>query len=272
MTDLLFYKYNILAGVLVGLGLSIIAPPLLSRRQAPFIFSFSQISINILLFSIIFNLNENKFITALIGAIFCYLLQSLATKVPTEKENLVHTSIFVGLYSINQLLIAKFPQLQSFSALHNTGDLVTILNHEALALSFIVALLILGFLIFRKQILLINFKTSSGIKVPEQKILHKYSNFILLFAYYFILSLSNLYFGFLYTVGSFFILSLFASFVSQKNNYYYALVVIILCCAMPGVFYYSIQLDIITVPLLMLIYFSIFFTLKFYYYLIRENN
>lgn len=264
LSELLFYKYNILAGILVGFCLALIGPPLISRRQAPFIFSFSQISINILLFSLILQFEGNKVAIALVGALICFVLQKLASKVPPEKENLVHTSIFVGLYSINQMLISKFPQLQAYSTLHNTGDLVTILNAEAFTLAVCSGLLALAFIIFRRQILYLNFKSSTGLFLTAQSNFQKYGNFIVLFFYYFLLSLSNLYFGFLFTVGCFFILSLYAGFSSKNEIAYYFTSAVLLMLVIPAVFYLSIQTNIVTVPAILLTLLLAFVVIQFF--------
>jgi ABC-type Mn2+/Zn2+ transport system permease subunit len=252
MSDLLFYKFNILAGILVAYCLGLIGPALLSRRQAPFIFSFSQISINILLVSLVFHLEHNKVFMAFIGAFVCYAFQKLASRVPVEKENLAHTSVFVGLYSINQLLIAKFPQLQAYSTLHNTGDLVTLLNNEAITLAICSAVMILVFFIFRNPILYLNFKSSTGLFLTPNSFFEKYGNFIFLLLYYFLLSLSNLYFGFLFTVGCFFILTLMAGFSSKNEISYYITSAIVLIITIPSGFYYSIQTNTATVPTILL--------------------
>jgi ABC-type Mn2+/Zn2+ transport system permease subunit len=238
MSELLFYKFNILAGILVAYCLGLIGPALISRRQAPFIFSFSQISINILLVSLVFHFEHNKVFLAIIGALVCYSFQKLASQVPAEKENLAHTSIFVGLYSVNQLLIAKFPQLQAYSTLHNTGDLVTILNNEAITLAICSGLLVLAFVILRSPILYLNFKSSTGLFLSPRGFFEKYGNFIILFSYYFLLSLSNLYFGFLFTVGCFFILSLFAGFSSKNEISYFITSAVLLAVTIPSACYY----------------------------------
>jgi ABC-type Mn2+/Zn2+ transport system permease subunit len=248
MSDLLFYKFNILAGILVAYCLGLIGPALISRRQAPFVFSFSQISINILLVSLVFHFEHNKVFLAFIGALVCFLFQKLATQVSAEKENLAHTTIFVGLYSINQLLIAKFPQLQAYSTLHNTGDLVTLLNHEAITISICSGLLTLAFVIFRSPILYFNFKSSTSLFLSQRSFFEKHGNFIILFSYYFLLSLSNLYFGFLFTVGCLFILSLFAGFSSKNEISYFITSAVLLTITIPSAFYYSIQTNTVTVP------------------------
>lgn len=252
MSELFFYQYNILAGVLIGYCLGIIAPPLLSRRQAPFIFSFSQISISILLISIVLQYEGGKWPIALLGALICFLLQKIASHVPKEKESVVHTSLFVGLYSINQMLVSEFPQLQSYSTLHNTGDLVTLLDSETITLSFPTLFLCFIFIFFRKRMRAVNFMISTGLFLSPQNTFQKYENFFILFSYYFLLSLSNLYFGFLFTVGCLFILGLLAGFISKSDLAYHLSSLTLLATTVPFAFYFSINMNVLTVPTILL--------------------
>jgi len=262
MTELNFYIYNITAGIFIGLSLALIGPNLISRRQAPFIFSFSQISIITLLLSVILQFEGSRILIALLSSILCYVLQKTASKIPPEKENLIYTSAFIGLYAINQLLISRFPQLHAYSSLHHTGDIVTLLDNEAIGLTCFALLYSLLLILMRKKILKFEFQESISIRISERTIGYYVADFFVLMSYYFLLSISNLYFGFLYTVGTLFILTLFSSFSVNSLKSYYILILSVLMLVIPGVFYVSIRTNALAVPVVLLAHLTIFLILK----------
>lgn len=247
-----FYKWSILSGTLMAICLSLIAPFLQSRRQTLLVFSYSQIAVVVLLMSLVLNMNLSKEVLAIFCALLCWLGAYFFDIKSSKNQSIFFATSFVALYCINQILISVFPHLTAYSSLHNSGDLITILNDEAKYVIFLAVVFLILLTLGHKKILKFSFIRSIGLSFQNQSINSRFFEFSLLLFFYYIISISTLYFGFLFTVGIMFISIIVPTYLSQSylGNFFNTLLLV--ATVLPTSFYLSVKINYITVPTILL--------------------
>ena len=165
------YLPNIVAALFASVALALAGSFLASRNevlQAMLVSQASSLGVSLSLGALLLagTRVEGSLVTPAIGAVFCavliYFLAQSATKKWRSKATSILLSIFVLCLSLNYIVTAAYPALESHFASSFLGDIATTSATSSWYLSALAVLCIGIFISLRKQLLLQSFWVASA--------------------------------------------------------------------------------------------------------------